>query len=256
MIRRFLSGLVVVSALAFASPATAQPAARPAPAPASTLSAAQKAEVRALVRDYIKQNPEVVQEALDELKRREEVREQARIAAMRPRLEGDPRDFSLGPRNAPVTIVEFFDYRCPYCHSAMEWVFETMRRNPRTVRVVFKEFPVLGDPSVDASRAAVAAIRQGKYVALHKAMMTHRGNLTSEQIDVLARRAGLDVARMRRDMGDTAVFNHLKANHELAAEARVEGTPAFMINGQWLRGWDQAEADRMLAAALRERRAK
>ncbi|MDX2233377.1 MAG: DsbA family protein [Hyphomonadaceae bacterium] len=241
MISRILGGLAVAAALALACPAAARAQAQPA------LTPAQKEEVRALVRDYIKQNPEVVQEALDELQRRKD-------AALQKRLESDGRDFSLGPRNAPVTIVEFFDYRCPYCHTAMDWVFETLRRNPQTVRVIFKEFPVLGDPSVEASRAAVASIRQGKYPVFHRALMGFRGDLTSAQIDAIARRAGVDVARMRRDMGEVAVFNHLRANHEVAAEAGIQGTPAFMINGKWVRGWDAAEADRLLAEALKTAR--
>ncbi len=241
MLRPFLSGLFCAAALLAVTPVHAQPAAP------SALSAAQKEEVRALVRDYIKQNPEVVQEALDELQRRKD-------AALQKRIEGDARDFSLGPRNAPVTIVEFFDYRCPYCHAAMDWVFEAIRRNPQGIRVIFKEFPVLGDPSVEASRAAVASIRQGKYQVMHRALMAFRGDLNSAQVDAIARRAGVDVARMRRDMGEMTVFNHLRANHEVAAEAGIEGTPAFLINGKWVRGWDQAEADRVLAEALRSSR--
>lgn len=218
-----------------------------APAAAQTLSPAQQEEVRGLVREYIQQHPEAVQQALDELQRRKD-------EALRRRIEGDPRDFSIGPRNAPVTVVEFYDYRCPYCHAAMDWVFETIRRNPQKVRVIFKEFPVLGPESVEASQAAVASIRQGRYQAFHRALMGYRGALTSAQIDALARRAGIDVTRMRRDMNEVAILDHLRANHELAAEARIEGTPAFVINGKWLRGWDQEEADRLVAEALRARR--
>lgn len=207
-----------------------------------------------MVRDYIRQNPEIVQEALDELQKRKDAAEKARIAALQPRIQGDPRDFSIGPRNAPVTIVEFFDYRCPYCHAAMDWVFETMRRNPKTVRVVFKEFPVLGPQSVEASQAAVASIRQGRYLAFHRAVMGFRGELSSAQIDVLARQSGIDVPRMRRDMNDVAILNHLRDNHQLASEAVIEGTPAFTINGEWLRGWSERDANQLLANALRRTR--
>lgn len=237
MIRGFLAGAALVLGLLIAGPASAQTA----------LTPAQKDEVRALVRDYIKQNPEVVQEALDELQRRRDV-------ALRRRIESDARDFAIGPRNAPVTIVEFYDYRCPYCHAAMDWVFEAIRRNPQKVRVIFKEFPVLGPASAEASQAAVASIRQGRYQPFHRALMSFRGDLDSAQIDAIARRSGIDVARLRRDMNDEAIFNHLRDNHEVAGEARVEGTPAFLINGQWLRGWDKAQADRLLADALRAKR--
>lgn len=217
------------------------------PASAQALTNAQKDEVRSVVRDYLRQNPQVVEEAMQELERRRE-------AARRVKIEGDARDFSMGPRNAPVTIVEFFDYRCPYCHQAMTWLFEAARRNPQTVRVIFKEFPVLGETSVEASQAAVAAIKQGKYVAFHRAIMAHRGQLDSAQIDNIARRAGMDVARMRRDMDDGAIMAHLQSNHEVAAESKIDGTPAFLINGRWVRGWNRAEADKALADALRDAR--
>jgi protein-disulfide isomerase len=237
MMRALLTGLALALGLFASPPAMAQTA----------LSPAQKEEVRKLVREYIQQNPAIVQEALDELERRKQ-------AALRKQIESDARDFSIGPRNAPVTIVEFYDYRCPYCHQAMEWVFEAIRRNPQKVRVIFKEFPVLGPASAEASQAAIAAIRQGRYLPFHQALMSHRGNLEGPQIDALARRSGIDVARMRRDMNDPAIFEHLRDNHELAAEAGVEGTPAFIINGEWLRGWNKPDADRMLAEALRGRR--
>lgn len=234
---RALAGAAVFAAALVAAP----------PAGAQSLTPAQRDEVRSIVRDYLRQNPQVVEEAMAELERRRE-------AERRVRIEGDPRDFSIGPRNAPVTIVEFFDYRCPYCHEAMTWLFEAVRRNPQTVRVIFKEFPVLGEASVEASQAAVASIKQGKYAAFHRALMAHRGQLDSAQLDAIARRAGLDVARMRRDMEDRAIMDHLQANHEIAAESKIDGTPAFLINGKWVRGWNRAQADELLAQALREAR--
>lgn len=234
---RALLGVLALAAVAMiASPASAQ-----------ALTNAQKEDVRTVVRDYLRQNPEVVEEAMAELERRRE-------AARRVRIEGDARDFSIGPRNAPVTIVEFFDYRCPYCHDAMTWLFEVNRRNPQTVRIIFKEFPVLGEASVEASQAAVATIKQGKYVAFHRAVMSHRGQIDSAQIDTLARRAGIDVARMRRDMEDRAIMDHLQSNHEVAADSKIDGTPAFLINGKWVRGWNRTEADKLLAEALRDAR--
>jgi len=225
--------LVAIAFAGFASPASAQ-----------TLSPSQKEEVRGLIREYLRQHPEAVQEALDELARRREVELQKKILA-------DGRDFAVGPKTAKVTIVEFFDYRCPYCHASMDWLMATIRAHPRDVRVVFKEFPVLGPASVEASQAALASIRQGKYLPFHRALMSFRGDLTSAVIDRLAKSVGLDVTRMRRDMQQPEMFRHLEANHALASEADVNGTPAFLINGQWVRGWDKSEADRLLAQALR-----
>lgn len=238
MLRTFLGVLALSAAFLLAPTASAQP-----------MTAAEKDEVRAIVREVLRTNPELVEEALNELERRRE-------AARRLKIEGDARDFSDGPRNAPVTIVEFFDYRCPYCHAAMDWVFEARRRNPQTVRVIFKEFPVLGEASVEASQAAVASIRQGRYLPFHRALMSHRGQLDTAQIDALARRSGIDVTRMRRDMSETAILDHLQANHAVAAESKIDGTPAMLINGAWIRGWDRERADRTLNDALRAARAK
>lgn len=239
MLRAFLGACALAATLFLA----------PAPASAQALTPAQKDEVRAMVREVLRTNPELVEEALAELERRRE-------AERRKKIEGDARDFSIGPRNAPVTIVEFFDYRCPYCHVAMDWVFETMRRNPQQVRVIFKEFPVLGETSVEASQAAVASIKQGRYLPFHRNIMAFKGQLDSAQIDAIARRSNVDVARMRRDMADMAIMDHLQANHEIARESKIDGTPAFLINGRWVRGWDQAQADKLLADALRDARAK
>ena len=236
MLRTFFGVLALSAAFLLAPVGNAQP-----------MTAAEKDEVRAIVREVLRTNPELVEEALAEMENRRE-------AARRVKIEGDARDFADGPRNAPVTIVEFFDYRCPYCHAAMDWVFEVRRRNPQTVRVIFKEFPVLGETSVEASQAAVASIRQGRYVPFHRALMANRGQLDSAQIDALARRSGIDVTRMRRDMSETAILDHLQANHAVAAEAKIDGTPAMLINGTWIRGWDRERADRAVAAALREPR--
>lgn len=231
-----IRSLVVAAFFLFASHSVAT---------AQSLNEAQKNEIRKVVRDYLISNPDVLAEAQAALDRK-------RADERRKVLETDARDFSLGPRDARVTIVELFDYRCGYCHAAMDWVFQSLRRHPRDVRVVFKEFPVLGPESVEASQAAVAAIRQGRYAQFHRAVMGHRGELNSETIDRLARGAGLDVARMRRDMGEPAILDHLQRNHELAAESDIRGTPAFMINGEFVRGYDKAEMDKLLAKALRE----
>ena len=251
MLRAFPRVLLGAFALAFAAfGATACTPQKAASPPATVTTAADPADadaMRAAVREVLTKNPELVEEALAELERRREVERRGKI-------EGDTRDFVLGPRNAPVTVVEFFDYRCPYCHAAMDWVLETNRRNPQTVRIIFKEFPVLGETSVEASQAAGASIKKGRYLPFHRAIMAYRGQLDAAQIDTLARSAGIDVARMRRDMEDASILDHLQANHEIAAEAKIDGTPAFLINGKWVRGWNQAQADQLLADALRDAR--
>jgi protein-disulfide isomerase len=211
-----------------------------APASAQSFNAQEQAEVRAIVRDYLVHNPDVLREALDAL--------EAQTSAQRlQRMENDPRDFAIGPRNAPITIVEFFDYRCPYCHAAMDWV-RNVQRTRSDVRIVFKELPVLGPESMEAARAALASIRQGRYWPFHQALMGFRGDLSTARIDALARQSGVDVARMRRDMESEEITRLLEANHELAYGAGISGTPGFMIGGALISGFDRNALD----AKLRE----
>jgi protein-disulfide isomerase len=222
-----------------------------APAAAQTFNAQEQAEIRAIVRDYLVNNPDVLNEALDAL--------QARVDEERWRQSyNDPRDFSIGPANAPIVIVEFFDYRCPYCHAALDWVIET-QQSRSDVRVVFKELPVLGPQSMEAARAAIAAMPQGRYWAFHRALMAFRGDLTSARIDQIARQAGIDVARMRRAMDDpatsTQIIALLEENRGLAVDYGITGTPGFVINGELISGFDQVELERRLRAATLEARA-
>jgi len=202
-----------------------------APAAAQSFNAQQQAEIRALVRDYLVNNPDALEDALDALAARKDSQRWGEIAS-------DARDFSMGPANAPITIVEFYDYRCPYCHAAAEWVNE-ISRTRRDVRIVFKELPVLGPESLEAARAALAAKPQGRYVAFHRALMAFRGDLTSDQIDRIARASGVDVARMRRAMDDEALNAHLQDIQGLAVDTGVTGTPGFMINGELIQGFNR-----------------
>lgn len=237
MIARLLS----ILALAFA--------AFTAPAAAQSFNAQQQAEIRALVRDYLVRNPDVLQEALDAL--------EGRVNQQRwQEVRSDSRDFSMGPADAPIVIVEFYDYRCPYCHAAMEWVNDTLRTR-RDVRFVFKELPILSDQSMEAARAALAAMPQGRYWQFHRALMAFRGDLTSERIDALAREAGIDVARMRRAMASPEITAHLETNRAQAIQYNITGTPGFIINGELVAGFNREALDaRLRAAASAARRAR
>lgn len=229
--------LVALSALLFAAPAAAQ-----------SFNAQERAEIRAVVRDYLVQNPDVLREALDALQER--VNDE-RVA----RAESDPRDFSIGPANAPVTIVEFFDYRCPYCAAALPWVLETVRSRS-DVRFVFKEMPLSmhGQPALEASQASIAAMPQGRYLQFHQALMSYRGELTPENIDRLARQSGIDVARMRRAMQSAAINQLIDDNLNLATDLSVTGTPGFIINGELVSGFDRDGLEARIREAAREAR--
>ncbi len=217
-----------------------------APAAAQTFNGQEQAEIRAIVRDYLVRNPDVLQEALEALQERSN-------AERWQRAKSDPRDFSIGPANAPVTIVEFFDYRCPYCMASLEWVADVLRTR-RDVRFVFKELPldIHGEPAIEAARASIAAMPQGRYFQFHQALLNYPGELTSERIDQLARQSGIDVARMRRAMSDEAITQILQDNRGLAVDLGVNGTPAFFINGEMIAGYDRPRLEQRLREATNE----
>jgi len=214
------------------------------PASAQTFNAQEQAEIRAVVREYLVNNPDVLREALDSLAERAQ-------SERWQRAKSDPRDFSIGPADAPIVIVEFFDYRCGYCHAALEWVSD-ISRTRRDVRIVLKEFPILSAESMEASRAAIAAMPQGRYWQFHQALMAFRGDLNSARIDQIARESGIDVPRMRRAMESETVTQLLQDNRALAIDLDNTATPLFLINGEMIAGFDRARLDARLREVTRE----
>ncbi|MGD9981068.1 MAG: DsbA family protein [Hyphomonadaceae bacterium] len=232
-----IARLFLLLALAFAGPVAAQ-----------RFNAQEQAEIRAIVRQYLVDNPDVLREALDALAERTSAERWLEI-------KNDPRDFAIGPANATVTIVEFYDYRCAYCHAALEWVIDVTRTR-RDVRVVFKELPILSDASMEAARAAIAAMPQGRYLQFHRALMSFPldQELTSAQIDAIARRSGIDVARMRRTMDAPEITAILEQNRAHAIDYNITGTPGFVINGELVAGFNEQALNTRLREATREAR--
>jgi protein-disulfide isomerase len=159
----------------------------------------------------------------------------------------DPRvAFVTGPANARTTVVEFFDYNCPYCRAsvpAMKKFYETHRN----ARFAFIEFPIKGPLSTSAARAAVAARMQpDKYVAFHFALMGEEDEVNEDTVYAVAKKAGLDVARLKADMASPAVDHAIDAAHRLAKAADIDGTPAFIVNGKIREGaMDDADFTKM-----------
>ncbi len=199
---------------------------------ASPLSPQQQEQVKALVRQVIQDNPELVLEALQSLERKQELAQQQRsrdaIASYRDRLERDPADPVHGNPKGDVTIVEFFDYNCPYCKMVAERVMRLAEADGN-IRLVFKEYPILGPVSAVAARAALAAQKQGKYAAYHRALMGLRGRLDEAAIFTTAAEVGLNVDRLKADMNSPDIADHIRATLELGRAIGATGTPAFVI---------------------------
>ncbi len=156
-----------------------------------------------------------------------------RIAARWTLLANDPAAPVIGNPNGDVTIVEFFDYTCPYC-KAVEPRLEALLKADRGVKLVLKEFPILTPQSLVASRAALAAVAQGKYTAYHNAMMRFEGRLTEADIFDMAKASGLDVARLKRDMNAPAMSDQIISVFNQARGIRAFQTPAYIVNGRLL----------------------
>lgn len=229
-----------------------------APAGADEFSAAQKAEIESTVRAYLLENPEVIIEAMQVLEQRQQ--EQAQnadvqmIAANQAALFEDGFSHVSGNPNGDITIVEFLDYRCPYCKRAHESV-KALLEADKNVRVVFKEFPILGPESTFASRAAMAAQKQGGalYSAFSDAMMEHKGDLGESVVFDIAAGSGVDIAKLKADMEDPAIAENIRKTYALARSLNISGTPGFVIGDTITRGFVPFEALREQVAEARNK---
>jgi len=152
-----------------------------------------EAQVKQLALEAILENPEIIMQAVAILQQREKERAASGANTVRLQLESDPNAPNLGNPEGDVTVVEFFDYNCPYCRSAGQTV-QALLAADANVRVIYREWPILGDDSVIAARAALAAREQGKYEAFHWALMGGEGRVTEALIFKVARDLGMDVA--------------------------------------------------------------
>ncbi|GGJ15763.1 DsbA family protein [Neoroseomonas lacus] len=225
---------------------------------AQAFTEAQRAEIVAIMRDALARDPTILREAFGALQAAEErdreTVQRSAIADNRQAIFGVAGDPVRGNPDGDVTIVEFFDARCPYCKRLHAEMGPLLRRDGR-IRVVMKDLPILGPQSVVAARALLAAQRQGKYPAMYDALMSLRGEPTDAVIRSEAERIGIDYAKMRRDMEDPAIQQRLDANIALARTLRIEGTPALIIGETLVPGaLPVAQIEQMIAQERRRAR--
>lgn len=216
-----------------------------------------KAEVEQIIRAYLLENPEIIREALVELEKKTaeaEVQDTTdAIAELSDQIFRDPRDYSIGPKDAKVQLVEFFDYNCGFCKRSTDWMEETIAKHPDNVRVVFKELPVLTGregASHMAARAALASARQGKYKKMHFALMDER-SINEARVMEIAKNMGLNVEQLKRDMKDPAIARQIEDNLTISNRIpALTGTPFFILNGEFVSGANLPKLDSLLEAAL------
>ncbi len=214
------------------------------PAQAQSFNAEQRGEIERIVRDYLLKNPELMQEVLAELDKRQVLAE-AEKHRTAVKQHGDaifnsPRQVTIGNPQGDVTVVEFFDYNCGYCKRAMSDMLELLKGDAK-VRFVLKEFPVLGEPSVHAAQVSAAVRMQDKtggkkYLEFHQKLLTGRGQVDKARALAAAKEAGFDVARIERDMAGEEVKATLEESFKIAEALGLNGTPSYVVGNDVLIG--------------------
>lgn len=225
---------------------------------AEGLSADQKTEVEHVVHDYILKNPEIVLEAIQELRRRDEMAAQAQqqhaLSAMVTDKDANRNDPWIGNPDGDVTMIEFFDYRCGFCKRVFDDI-QTLIKDDGNIRYVLKEFPVLGPESIYASRAAMAVWlhQREKYQPFHVALMSNKGALSNAKVLDLAASVGVDVKAMSAKMKDPVIDQTFDKTRAQAEALGITGTPGFVVGNKVVPGAIPLATMKQLVAAARKR---
>jgi protein-disulfide isomerase len=208
-----------------------------APARAQTFNAEQRGEIERIIKEYLLKHPELMQDVMSELEKRQALAEaEKHREAVKQHSEtifGSPRQVTLGNPQGDVTVVEFFDYNCGYCKRAMADMMDLMK-NDGKVKFVLKEFPVLGEGSVQAAQVAAAVRMQDKtggkkYLEFHQKLLTGRGPADKARALAAAKEVGMDVARIEKDIAGEEVKATLEESFKLAEALGLNGTPSYVV---------------------------
>lgn len=218
-------------------------------ASAQSFNVQQRGEIESIIKNYLLTHPEVLEDVSAELGRRQALAEaekhQAAVTANAETIFNSPRGVTVGNRDGDVTFVEFFDYNCSYCKKAMADMMELMKADPK-LKVVLKEFPVLGPPSVEAAQVAVAVRMQDpsgkKYLDFHQKLLSGRGQVDRARAVAAAKEVGLDMSRLEKDISSPEVRATLEENFKLAEAMGMNGTPSYVIGKQVVVGAVGVEA--------------
>jgi protein-disulfide isomerase len=210
--------------------------AAPPAASAQSFSDSQRGDIETIIKNYLVAHPEVVEDAMTELSKRQAAAEtekhQETIAKNADTIFNSPRGVTIGNKDGDVTFVEFFDYNCGYCKRAMADMLDLMKTDPK-LKVVLKEFPVLGPGSVEAAQVAVAARMQDpagkKYLDFHQKLLGGRGQADKARAMAAAKDAGYDMARLEKDLASPEVRATIEENFKLAEDMGMNGTPSYVI---------------------------
>ena len=221
----------------------------------SAFTPAQQQELQKIIHDYIQLHPEAVIDALKAEKQKEDAASAANqrqaIGQNRSALLSDPDSGIGGNPKGDVTLIEFFDYRCPYCKQ-MEPTVQALLKEDGRLRIVYKEFPILGPVSVYATRVAIAARKQGKYEEFRSRMITLKGNIDQDAVMQVAAASGLDMAKLKTDMASPDIDKIIKRNYALAEALGIDGTPGLIVGNEMNVGATDIDGLRKMIADARK----
>jgi protein-disulfide isomerase len=211
----------------------------PRQASAQSFTDAQRGDIETIVRSYLIAHPEVLEEAMAELSKRQAAadaaKHEASIKTNAETIFNSPRGVVIGNKDGDVTFVEFFDYNCGYCKRAMADMLDLMKADSK-LKVVLKEFPVLGQGSVEAAQVAVAVRMQDpsgkKYLDFHQKLLGGRGQADKARALAVAKDLGLDMAKLEKDMASPEAKATIEENFKLAEDMGMNGTPSYVIGKQ------------------------
>jgi protein-disulfide isomerase len=231
--------MTIKTHIAFAAAAVSLSLTGAVPALADSFSADQKQEIGTIIKDYLLSHPEVMQDVMAELEKRQQSAEtekhRAAVVENKTALFSSPHQVVLGNPQGNVTMVEFFDYNCGYCKRAMSDMLDLIKADGN-LKFVLKEFPVLGEGSVEAARVAVAARMQDssgkKYIEFHQKLLGSRGAADKMRALAVAKEVGFDMPRLERDMTSDEVKKTIEENMKLAEALGVSGTPSYVVGDE------------------------
>lgn len=214
-----------------------------------------KSEIETVIHDYLMENPEVILEAVNRLQDREQAKADEAAQAFLQKNRGTIESASAGAfisgnPKGDVTIVEFFDYHCGFCKKSLAGLMKTVE-DDKNIKLVLREFPVLGNDSRFAAKAAMAAIEQDKYMELHLEMMEAKGKLTRSRIENMVIKVGMDLVRFNQDVSNPDYEKVLSANMNLAHGLGINGTPSFVLGDGIIHGMKSGKELRDLVAEAR-----
>ena len=197
-----------------------------------------KEDIEEMIYEYIMENPEIILESVDNLRKKMEASSIESDNFLKNEFNTFANDNNIpnfGDPNAKVIIIEFVDYNCGYCKKSLDAITRLLN-SELSLKVSFRDYPILSASSKFAAKAALAAKKQGKYFELHSKLLNVKGNLSEEKILEMAKNIDIDVAKLKIDMEDPEIAVIIQNNENLAKKLNIRGTPTFIINGKLYAG--------------------